>query len=72
MDEHVIEAAGRCRIVVRDGVVVETGEPLIRDCPLARRFACPVTEMTPEAVRNNIQNRIETFGMCTPARELFS
>ncbi len=72
MDEHVIEAAGRCRVVVRDGVVVEVGSPLIHDCPLARRFACPVKEMTPEAIRENIQNRIDSFGMCTPNRELTS
>ncbi len=72
MDEHIIEAAGRCRVVVRDGKVVEVGSPLITECPLARRFACPVNEMTSEAIRDNIQNRIDSFGMCTPGRELTS
>lgn len=72
MDEHILEAAGRCRVVVRDGRVVEVGKPVIRDCPLARRFACPVTEMTPQAIGKNIQNRIDSFGMCTPGRELIS
>jgi len=72
MDEHVIEAAGRCRVVVRDGTVVEVGSPLLSDCPLAQRFACPVKEMTPEVIRDNIQNRIDSFGMCTPDRELTS
>jgi putative methanogenesis marker protein 8 len=72
MDEHIIEAAGKCRVVVRDGNVVEIGEPVITDCPLAKRFACPVTEMTPKAIRNNIQNRIDSFGMCTQNRELLS
>jgi putative methanogenesis marker protein 8 len=69
-DEHIIEAIGRCRVVVRDGRVVEVGMPQIDDCPLARRFACPVEEMTPEAIRANIEERIRSFGMCTPAREV--
>ena len=68
-DEHIIEAAGKCRVVVRDGRVVEVGTPQIDDCPLARRFACPVREMTPDAIRENIEARIRSFGMCTPERE---
>ena len=71
-DEHIIEAAGRCRVVIRDGRVVEVGTPQIDDCPLARRFACPVLEMTPEAVRLNIERRIRSFGMCTPEREVLA
>ncbi|HPY60136.1 MAG TPA: DUF2099 family protein [Methanospirillum sp.] len=72
MDEHIIEAVGKCRIVIRDGRVVDVGMPRISSCPLARRFACPVDEITPEAVRDNVQNRIDSFGMCTPLRELTS
>ena len=71
-DEHIIEAIGRTRVIVRDGVVVEVGEPVITDCPLSRRFACPVEEFTPDAIRKNIENRISSFGMCTPNRELYS
>jgi putative methanogenesis marker protein 8 len=70
--EHIIEAIGRCRIVVRDGAVVEVGPPLIERCPLARRFAFPVDEMTPEAVRENIEERIRSFGMCTKDRDVLS
>ena len=40
-DEHIIEAIGRCRVVIRDGKVVEVGEAMIKDCPLAKRFAFP-------------------------------
>ena len=69
-DEHVIEAVGRCRVVVRDGVVVEVGEPVIRDCPLAKKFACPVPDITPDAVKANIEHRIRAFGMCTPQRRV--
>jgi putative methanogenesis marker protein 8 len=69
-DEHIIEAIGKCRVIVRDGKVVEVGKPIIDDCPLAKRFAFPVPEITPEAVKANIENRIRVFGMCTPSREI--
>ena len=69
-DEHIIEAIGKCRVIVRDGKVVEVGKPIIADCPLAKRFAFPVPEITTEAVKANIEHRIRAFGMCTPAREV--
>ena len=68
--EHIIEAIGRCRVVIRNGVVVDVGEPVIRDCPLAKRFAYPVPAITREAVKANIENRIRSFGMCTARREV--
>lgn len=71
-DEHIIEAIGRTRVVIRNGAVVEVGESLLTDCPLARRFACPVHEITPAAIKTNIENRIQSFGMCTPDREIYS
>lgn len=71
-DTHVIEAIGRCRIVVRDGVVVEVGPPLIRECPLARRFARPVHPITADAVKENIEHRIRAFGMCSADRQVLS
>lgn len=67
-DEHIIEANGRCRIVIRNGQVVEVGGAVIKDCPLAKRFACPIPDFSPEAVKANIEHRIKTFGMCTPQR----
>ena len=69
-DEHIIEAIGKCRVVVRNGQVVEVGKPIIADCPLAKRFAFPVPEISPAAVKANIEHRIRAFGMCTPAREV--
>lgn len=69
-DEHIIEAIGRSRIVIRNGEVVEVGEAIITDCPLAKRFACPVPEISAEAIRENIEHRIRSFGMCTPDREV--
>jgi len=69
-DEHIIEAIGRSRIVIRDGRVVEVGEAQIRDCPLARRFAYPIPDIRKESVKANIEHRIRAFGMCTPDREV--
>ena len=69
-DEHIIEAIGRCRIVIRDGQVAEVGEGIIRDCPLAKRFAFPVPDIGKESVKANIEHRIKAFGMCTPRRDV--
>jgi putative methanogenesis marker protein 8 len=68
--EHIIEAIGKCRIVIRDGEVVEVGDPVIADCPLAKRFAYPIPAITKEAVKANIEHRIKSFGMCTGRREV--
>jgi len=70
-DEHIIEAIGKVRVVIRNGRVAEVGEPVISRCPLAKRFARPVPEITREAVKANIEGRIRAFGMCTPDREIF-
>jgi putative methanogenesis marker protein 8 len=69
-DEHVIEAIGKCRIVIRNGQVVEVGEAQIQDCPLAKRFAFPVPDIGKDSVKANIEHRIKVFGMCTPGREV--
>ena len=70
-DEHVIEAIGRSRIVIRGGEVVDVGEARIKECPLAKRFAFPVPEIDRDAVKANIENRIRSWGMCTPGRDVF-
>ncbi len=69
MDEHVIEALGKTRVVVRDGKVIEVGEPKISYCPLFDKHR-GIKEITTEAVRKNIEFRIQDFGMCTPERKL--
>ena len=69
-DEHIIEAIGRSRIVIRDGKVVEVGDPIIADCPLAKRFAYPIPAITKDAIKANIEHRIKAFGMCTADREV--
>ena len=69
-DEHIIEAIGRCRVIIRNGKVVEVGEPSIRDCPLAKKFALPVSPIEKEKVKANVEARIKSWGMCTPRREV--
>jgi len=69
-DEHIIEAIGKSRIVIRNGEIIEVGNAIITKCPLAERFAKPVHQITPDAVRENFSNRISVFGMCTNAREV--
>jgi len=69
MDEHIIEALGRTRVVVRDGKVVEVGEPKINYCPIFDKNR-GIKEITSETVRKNIEFRIKDFGMCTSERKL--
>ncbi|MEN4018866.1 MAG: DUF2099 family protein [Methanobacterium sp.] len=69
MDEHVIEALGKTKIIVREGKVAEIGEPKIEYCPLFDKYR-GIKEITPEAVKKNIEFRIKDFGMCTPQRTL--
>jgi len=68
-NEHIIEALGKTRILVRNGEVVEVGESKIDYCPLFDKYR-GIKEITPEAVKENIEFRIKDFGMCTPQRIL--
>jgi putative methanogenesis marker protein 8 len=68
-DRHVMEAMGLTRVVIEDGKVVEVGEPMLSYCPLFFKYR-GIEEITPEIVRNNIQFRIDDFGMCTSKRKL--
>ncbi len=67
MDEHVIEALGKTRVRVMDGKVVEVGEPKIDYCPIFDKYR-GVKKLTPETVKDNIEFRIDDFGMCTNDR----
>jgi putative methanogenesis marker protein 8 len=71
-DEHILEAIGKARVVIRNGKVTEVGRPLLRKCPLARRFARPVVDMTPDTIKANLEERIRGYGMCTGKRSLLS
>lgn len=69
MDQHVIEAMGKAKIIVRDGKVIEVGEPQIKYCPLFHKYR-GIEELTPQNIKENIEFRINDFGMCTPQRKL--
>jgi putative methanogenesis marker protein 8 len=69
-DEHILEAIGRCRVVIRDGKVTEVGEAQITTCPLTKKFAYPISALDKESVKANIEYRINAWGMCTPQREV--
>ena len=72
VEEHIIEAIGKSRIVIRDGRIIEVQEAKVRTCPLARRFAQPVNEISPDSVRKNIEHRMNSFGMCRPDRQILT
>ena len=69
MDRHVIEALGRARVVIENGKVTEVGEPMITYCPLFKKYR-GIERITRETIRENIEFRIKSFGMCTPQREI--
>jgi hypothetical protein len=71
-DEHIFETVGKCRVTVRHGHVVEVCEPRIKGCPLAKRFEIPVDEISTEAVKKSIEQRIRSFGLCTARRKIMS
>jgi putative methanogenesis marker protein 8 len=71
-DEHIMEALGKTRVVVKNGIVIEVGEASIKECPLAKRFARPVNSFDKDSVRANIEERIKSAGMFTKDRHLLS
>lgn len=68
-DEHVIEAMGKSRILIRNGKVIEVSDPEIDYCPLFEKYR-GIKKLTRKSISENIEFRIEDFGMCTPHRVL--
>jgi len=67
MDEHVIEAMGKAKIVIRNEKVIEVGDPIIDYCPLFHKHR-GIEKIDKNAIKENIEFRIEDFGMCSPSR----
>ena len=65
----MIEALGKSKIVVKDGKIVEIGDPQIEYCPLFEKYR-GIKKLTSSAIEENIKFRIDDFGMCTPNRIL--
>lgn len=57
------------RVVIENGKVVEVSEPIVKFCPLFKKYR-NIDEITSEVVRSNIEFRIDSFGMCTENREI--
>lgn len=69
MSEHIIEALGLSKIRIKAGKVIEVSEPEVEYCPLFDHHR-GIKKLTPEVIAENIQFRIDDFGMCTPKRQL--
>jgi len=69
VDEHVMEALGKAKVVIREGKVVKVEEPLIDYCPLFHKYR-GIEKLTPQVIKENMEFRIEDFGMCTSQRKM--
>ena len=69
MDEHVMEALGKAKILIRDGKVIKVEEPQIDYCPLFHKYR-GIEKLTPRVIEENMEFRIKDFGMCTGQRKL--
>lgn len=66
---HIMEMVGKTRVVVKDGKVVEVGEPEVEWCPLFSKLR-EVENITPAEVKRNMEVRISDLGMFTAQRRL--
>ncbi|MDR0198181.1 MAG: DUF2099 family protein [Methanomassiliicoccaceae archaeon] len=69
MTRHVIEALGMSRIVIEDGKIIEMSGPRVKYCPLFKKYR-NIDELNDITVKENIEFRISSFGMCTPSRQI--
>ena len=69
MSEHIIEALGLSRVTIKDGKVIDVTEPEVEYCPLFDHHR-GIKKLTREVIGENIQFRIDDFGMCTANRQL--
>jgi putative methanogenesis marker protein 8 len=69
MDEHVIEALGKTRVRIKNGKVIDVGEPKIEYCPIFDKYR-GIKKLTAKNVKENIEFRINDFGFCTGERTL--
>lgn len=66
---HIMELMGKTRVVVKDGKVIEVGEPEVQWCPIFAKLR-GIQKITPEEVRKNMEFRISDFGIFTDKRRL--
>jgi len=68
MDEHVIEALGKSKVIIRNGKVISVEDPIVDYCPLFDKYR-GIKKLTKESIKENIEFRIKDFGMCTDDRK---
>ncbi len=66
---HIMEILGKTKVVVKDGKVVEVGEPQVKWCPLWNKVS-GIENITTDTAKRNMEQRIKEFGMFTPQRRL--
>jgi len=64
-----MEMVGNARVVIENGKVTEVSDPVITWCPLFEK-ARGIEKITPEKIKENMEYRIQTFGLFTPNRLL--
>jgi len=64
---HIMELFGKTRVVIKDGKVVEAGEPVADWCPVFSKFS-NVSKLTSREAKKNMEYRIRELGMFTPQR----
>jgi len=64
---HIMELFGKTRVVVKDGAVVEVGEPVADWCPVFSKFS-NVSRLTADEAKKNMEYRIHELGMFTAQR----
>lgn len=64
---HIMELFGKTRVVVKDGTVVEVGEPIADWCPVFSKVS-GVMRLTADEAKKNMEYRISEIGMFTPKR----
>lgn len=68
MSRHVMECLGMSRVTIENGRVTEVTEPRVRFCPLFAKLR-RIEELDEDTIRENIEFRIGSFGMCSEDRE---
>ena len=66
---HIMELLGKTRVIIKDGKVIEVGQPEVEWCPIFAKVR-DIQKITPEEVKKNMEFRISDFGMFTDRRQL--
>lgn len=63
-----MECLGMSRVTIENGKVTEVTKPRVRFCPLFAKLR-GIEELNEDTIRENIEFRIGSFGMCSEDRE---